>query len=72
MEEGNSGVTPAASLRPSAEWNPFIRETSRMNGARLAALVGIPILPNPEDPDCGNLYQNLKFREAVYEHIEQY
>jgi hypothetical protein len=31
-----------------------------------------PILPNPEDPDCGNLYRNLKFPEAVYEHIGQY
>jgi hypothetical protein len=31
-----------------------------------------PILPNPEDADCGNLYRNLKFPEAVYEHIGQY
>jgi hypothetical protein len=31
-----------------------------------------PILPNPEDPDCGNLYRNLKFPDAVYEHIEEY
>jgi hypothetical protein len=31
-----------------------------------------PILPNPEDPDCGNLYRNLKFPEAVYEHIGEY
>ncbi|WP_263380315.1 hypothetical protein [Granulicella paludicola] len=31
-----------------------------------------PILPNPEDPDCGNLYRNLKFPEEVYEHIGQY
>jgi hypothetical protein len=31
-----------------------------------------PILPNPEDPDCGNLYRNLKFPDAVYEHIGQY
>jgi hypothetical protein len=31
-----------------------------------------PILPNPEDPDCGNLYRNLKFPEAVYEHIGHY
>jgi hypothetical protein len=33
MEEGNSVVSPAASLRPSAEWNPLIREKPRMNGA---------------------------------------
>ncbi len=31
-----------------------------------------PILPNPEDPDCGNLYRNLKFPDAVYEHISHY
>lgn len=31
-----------------------------------------PILPNPEDPDCGNVYRNLKFPEKVYEHIQGY
>jgi hypothetical protein len=31
-----------------------------------------PILPNPEDPDCGNVYRDLKFPEEVYEHIGQY
>lgn len=31
-----------------------------------------PILPNPEDPDCGNLYRNLKFPDAIYKHIEHY
>ncbi len=31
-----------------------------------------PILPNPEDPDCGNLYRNLKFPDAIYEHIGHY
>ncbi len=31
-----------------------------------------PILPNPEDPDCGNLYRNLKFPDSIYHHIEQY
>jgi hypothetical protein len=31
-----------------------------------------PILPHPEDPDCGNLYRNLKFPDAIYGHIEQY
>ena len=31
-----------------------------------------PILPNPEDPDCGNLYRNLKFPTTIYDHIEQY
>lgn len=31
-----------------------------------------PILPNPQDPDCGNLYRSLKFPDAIYEHIEEY
>jgi len=31
-----------------------------------------PILPNPEDPDCGNLYRNLKFPDAIYDHISHY
>jgi hypothetical protein len=31
-----------------------------------------PILPNPEDPDCGNLYRNLKFPNSIYKHIEHY
>jgi hypothetical protein len=31
-----------------------------------------PILPHPEDPDCGNLYRTLKFPESIYHHIEEY
>lgn len=31
-----------------------------------------PILPNTDDPDCGNVYRNLKFPQKVYEHIEEY
>ena len=31
-----------------------------------------PILPNADDPDCGNLYRNLKFPDAIYEHIGKY
>ena len=31
-----------------------------------------PILPNPEDPDCGNLYRNLKFPDSIYDHIGHY
>lgn len=31
-----------------------------------------PILPDPEDPDCGNVYKDLKFPDGVYEHIEEY
>lgn len=31
-----------------------------------------PIVPHPEDPDCGNLYRNLKFPDSIYENIEHY
>ncbi len=31
-----------------------------------------PILPNADDPDCGNLYRNLKFPDEIYSHIGQY
>jgi len=31
-----------------------------------------PILPNPDDPDCGNVYKSLKFPDDVYDHIQQY
>jgi hypothetical protein len=31
-----------------------------------------PILPFPDDPDCGNLYRNLKFPDEIYQHIGQY
>ncbi len=31
-----------------------------------------PILPYPDDPDCGNLYRNLKFPSEIYEHIGHY
>lgn len=31
-----------------------------------------PIIPDPEDPDSGNLYRNLKFPEEIYQHIGNY
>ena len=31
-----------------------------------------PILPNPDDPDSGNLYRELRFPDYVYEHIGEY
>lgn len=31
-----------------------------------------PIVPNPDDPDSGNLYRDLKFPEHVYDHISEY
>jgi hypothetical protein len=31
-----------------------------------------PIIPNPEDPDSGNVYKDLRFPEHVYAHISEY
>lgn len=31
-----------------------------------------PIIPNPEDPDEGNVYKDLEFPEEVYRHINEY
>lgn len=31
-----------------------------------------PILPNVDDPDCGNLYRNLNFPDEIYKHIGHY
>lgn len=30
------------------------------------------IIPNPEDPDAGNVYRDLHFPEHVYAHISEY
>ena len=31
-----------------------------------------PIIPNPDDPDSGNVYKDLTFPADVYEHIAEY
>jgi hypothetical protein len=31
-----------------------------------------PIIPNPDDPDAGNVYQDLQFPDEVYDHISAY
>ncbi len=31
-----------------------------------------PIIPNPDDPDTGNVYQDLQFPDEVYDHISAY
>ena len=31
-----------------------------------------PIIPNPDDPDAGNVYKDLNFPDHVYEHIQHY
>ncbi len=31
-----------------------------------------PIIPDPDDPDAGNVYRDLQFPDGVYEHISDY
>lgn len=31
-----------------------------------------PIIPDPEDPDAGNVYRDLQFPDRIFEHIEEY
>ncbi|HZW54411.1 MAG TPA: hypothetical protein VFF00_10260 [Candidatus Elarobacter sp.] len=31
-----------------------------------------PIIENPDDPDLGNVYKDLRFPDEVYDHIEHY
>jgi hypothetical protein len=31
-----------------------------------------PIIPDPDDPDAGNVYRTLQFPDDVYEHISEY
>ena len=31
-----------------------------------------PIIPNPDDPDSGNVYKDLQFPDHVYENIGEY
>ncbi len=31
-----------------------------------------PIIPNPDDPDVGNVYRDLEFPDSLYKHIEEY
>jgi hypothetical protein len=31
-----------------------------------------PIVPDPDDPNAGNVYKDLAFPDEVYHHIEEY
>jgi len=31
-----------------------------------------PIIPNPDDPDAGNLYRELTFPDGIYDDISEY
>jgi hypothetical protein len=65
-----SEAEAAAMLRQveASDYNPPKRE--RILGWQSEQ--EFPILPNPNDPDCGNLYRNLKFPDSIYSNIEHY
>ncbi len=51
-----------------ADYNPPRREKI----LQYQAEQDFPIIPNPDDPDAGNVYRDLDFPEHVYEHIQDY
>jgi hypothetical protein len=69
-DPGTNPEEAAALLRQVAgrDYNPPRRDRI----LAWQAQQGFPILPNPDDPDCGNVYRNLKFPQSVYEHIQEY
>ena len=52
----------------SADYNP----PSRAKILQYQSEQEFPILPNPDDPDAGNVYRDLNFPDHVYEHIQEY
>jgi hypothetical protein len=65
---GNEAATAMLRQVEGRDYNPPRRE-------RIVAWQSeqdFPILPHLDDPDCGNVYRNLKFPQQVYEHIQDY
>lgn len=65
------GETEARSLYTQVKdhgYNP----PSRHKILEYQAQQDFPIIPNPDDPDAGNVYQDLSFPDGVYQHIEDY
>jgi hypothetical protein len=52
----------------SRDYNPPRRERI----VEWQAQQEFPILPEPHDPDCGNVYRSLRFEGSTYKHIEEY
>jgi hypothetical protein len=51
-----------------ADYNP----PKRAKILEYQAQQDFPIIPDPSDPDAGNVYRDLKFPDHVYEHIAEY
>jgi hypothetical protein len=52
----------------SHDYNPPRRERI----LEWQAQQSFPIIPNPEDPDSGNVYRDLTFPEGIYDDISEY
>src|SRR5438477_8397269 len=50
------------------DYNP----PSRARILQWQAQQDFPIIPNPEDPNAGNVYRELRFPDGIYEHIEEF
>jgi hypothetical protein len=50
------------------DYNP----PSRARILQWQARQDFPICPNPEDPNAGNVYRELRFPDGTYEHIEEF
>ncbi|MDX1584001.1 MAG: hypothetical protein R3338_10430 [Thermoanaerobaculia bacterium] len=49
-------------------YNPPNRDTI----AEWQTYQSFPILPEPKNPECGNVYKSLQFPDEVYESIQEY
>lgn len=66
-------------IRPDAA-RPLIAQVEAANYSppkrakilEFQARQGFPIVPDPDDPDCGNVYRDLTFPDEVYDHIAEY
>ena len=50
------------------DYNPPKRERILEWQARQA----FPIIPDPDDPNSGNVYRELRFPDGIYEHINEF
>lgn len=73
LQRGGGGVDEAAARAlleqvQGRDYSPPRREKV----LQFQAQQDFPIIPNPEDPDAGNVYKDLQFPDEVYAHIQDY
>lgn len=65
---GEDGARSLYAQVKSADYNP----PSRAKILQYQSEQDFPIIPDPDDPDAGNVYRDLNFPDHVYEHIQEY